>query len=576
MTTFRSSSSQVTTHRSLAWTWVPILLYPRVLSIKNALFKHRSRSHPERLSWGITLLMMWGLYSITMQGLHGWSRLSGAEAIPLSILLGALFTGLCAMIFLSSCVSAISSLYMSKDIELILSSPITTNALLAGKVIEVGFASSWMLGTFAIPLYISFGHFFHAGPLYYALAPIVGMSILTLTTLLGALAAILVAAMLPARRGRNICVAFFVTILGVIFCGIQSGYVLAILRDTQAYIASHPILAFLRPFHSTGRAIEALLNNNIGATSIVVSANVASGLVVWIALKAAFSRFFRETYSQIHSNTSRFHMQGRFGPTWSRLLFPRTTASIRALITKDFYSFSRDLTHTVQLCMLLAICVLYLYNFRRIDPPTHVSPETLRAWDVLMILTNLSLGSMVVLSICSRFIFPAVSLEGHSFWIVQASPLSMKDFLRAKYSSWILPTMIISAIIFSSGSLAIGLEPLVALTTTICGVIMTHGLVALAVGLGARSARFDWEHVTQLTTSSANLWYMLAGLVLVAGNLTPISVMYGAYMLFPSRFGDAQALGALFGSGLAIVIAINFIVGRYALCLGARKLGALS
>lgn len=572
MMSSESSSSRVTTHPPFVWRWIPTLLYPRLLSIRNAHFKRRSGNCAEKVSWVMTVLMMWGLYRLTTDGLHEWSRLPGAEAVPLSTLLGALFTGLCAMIFLSSCVSAISCLYMSKDIELVLSSPITTNALLLGKVMEVGIASSWMLCTFAIPLYLSFGIFFHAGLLYYSLAPVVGLCVLVLTTLLGTLTAILFTALLPIRGGIRIFILFVFLALSFVFFALHSDTFMVFIRDVRRYSAAHPLLAFMRPFHSTGLAIEAILSDKLGPTLFVIAAHLASVGVAWLALQVSFSQLFQSSYSRIHSKGLRLQFPSRFQLDWSRLFFPRTAQSIRALITKDFYSFSRDLAHTVQLCMLLAICVLYLYNFKRIEPPTRVSPETLRAWDVFMILANLSLGSMVVLSICSRFIFPAISLEGSCMWIVQAAPVSNKDFLKAKYAGWILPTMIISGVIFSSGSLAIGLEPFLAATTTACGIAITHGLVALAIGLGARFARFDWEHVTQLTTSSGNLFYMLAGLLLVALNLLPISVMYGAYIFFPADFESSQALCALFGSGLASILAINFIVGRCAWSLGARRM----
>lgn len=555
--------------------FVPLLLRPRLRSFWNAHCRHGRISFANAVATVITALMMWGLYLCTHQALRDWSRLPTDRAMDVGILIAALLGALSAMIFLSSCVSAISSFYTSKEIDLLLASPISTRAFLLGKTWEVGFSAGWMLLTFLFPLYMAFGRFFAAGPLYYLLSPVVAGSLLVLAILFGVLCAILFTAIVPARSGRNICIFLFVAALGAFFASLNSsgGAGLALQSATNSLGISwqHPHQA-LTPIRFTGSSIVSLLHNQLGISGFVIAAHMAMCWALWRAIGWAHGRFFRDSYSRLCSELSAFRVSSRARRWASGWLFPRRQQARRALIAKDFFSFTRDITHTIQLAMLLTICLLYLYNFNRLAPPTHVGYETLRAWDIFLLITNFSLGSMVVLSICSRFIFPSVSMEGASLWIVQSAPISTRDFLRAKYSGWFLPVSVIATVIFTSGALAIGLEPLLIAATTINGLIITYGLISVAIGLGARFAQFDWDHSAQLTTSTGNLMYMLSGLALVSVSLIPAAVMFSAYVLLPNLFRDELHAAMLMGGTAVTIFLVNFSAARLALMLGTRAI----
>ena len=249
-----------------------------------------------------------------------------------------------------------------------------------------------------------------------------------------------------------------------------------------------------------------------------------------------------------------------------------TRRGTRALITKEIFAFSRELTQTLQLAMLLTICALYSYNFSHISPPTRVGVEILQLWDVLMTALNVLLGLMVILSISSRFVFPSVSLEGNSLWVIQSAPISPRDILRAKYTSWFSLIVIVSLAIFSAGGCAMGVEPRVIIASAVSGIIISHGIVTLGLGFGARFARFDWEHAGQLATNTGNLAYMATGVLLLAINMVPVTLMFGAYYLLPSVFRDDMAALMLLASGVTVLSIINITVGRVSISIGARAL----
>jgi ABC-2 type transport system permease protein len=431
-----------------------------------------------------------------------------------------------------------------------------------------------MFFVFGAPLYLSLGNSLGGSALYFLLAPIVGFAFLTPAILLGEMVAIVFAALLPADYGKWLFAGLFVIALFSFFSILSSeprapGYLPSGSLQASASLLLHYQSA---PAQWAGFSIEALLQGNLGPTLPTIATSLAVSLLVWSCVVALFNTLFTRTVSMLQTKRSPWQFESRRRGIFSDIFLATTNQTRRALVTKEFFSFSREATHTVQLLLLLTICVLYLYNFSRIEPPTRVGPEVLRVWDIFLILANLVLGSMVLLSICSRFVFPSISLEGGAFWILQTAPLSVRHILRAKYFAWCIPTTLFSLVIFTSGGCALGLEPILIATTTVAGTIICHGLVALGIGMGARFARFDWTHSAQLTTNSGSFLYMLIGMLLVAINILPLTVVFGGYILLPGVFRDHSATLVLFASGIGALLLINVITGYIALRIGARAL----
>src|SRR5262249_52752099 len=95
----------------------------------------------------------------------------------------------------------------------------------------------------------------------------------------------------------------------------------------------------------------------------------------------------------------------------------------RQLLVKDAKIFLRDVSQWSQLLLLLALVLLYLYNFRVLDlqriPYMSVFVKNVYA------LVNLGMAGFVMATVTVRFVFPAVSAEGAAFWIIRTSPVPL-------------------------------------------------------------------------------------------------------------------------------------------------------
>jgi ABC-2 type transport system permease protein len=521
--------------------------------------------------------MVVAMYLSTYAALEASSQLIESGALdpfmPLSLLLTSLFI----MLVLSAAIAGLGSLFLAKDLDLILASPVSLGRFLRGRCSEVALSTGWMVCVFGMPSLLAFGSFFDCGAAFFIMAPILSALAVCIAVLAGVLAALSFGAIISPRRGRTILLLLFMVSLLLFFCSLNSASVTTKLSSTS--LAPH--LELLRaasqswtPGRFWARAILDIRNGSFAAAGLALLAACTAAAALWAALWLVASRAYFAAYMRLRNEGDLLKLNSRASQTAARLLLPFVRVDRRALIAKEFKLFARDLSHTIQLAMLLAICFIYLYNFQTLEGPTSMAEEVRVLWQLLLLLVNAALSFLVVTCICSRFVFPSVSMEGTSFWILQSAPVSMRNILRAKVAGWFLPVASISAVIFMSGAMAIGADEPLVLASCAAGVILAYGLVGLGVGLGALFAHFEWEYASQVSTNVGSFLFMGLSVLFLVVSLVPIALSFGAYALAPNilPFSDSPTL--ILVGGLVVLAIINYACAATALSVGSRSLKA--
>lgn len=557
---------------------IPILLRPRINIIRNRLARWSDASSADIATVVLTCILMLGLYLCTVKTLQEWQRISIGAGVNPSALAGVC-AGLFMVVFCSACVGGIGSLFTARDLDFVLSAPVSTRSLLLSRVSEVALSALWMLVVFCVPLYVAYGVSFGAGITYYACAPIIMLTFLMLAVVGGVLTVLIFCAVVPLQVSRLLLVVVFLTAitatLGTVQLSPNSVTFDAVATSPSASIimllADHPA----SPAHWIARALPPLVKG-FGYGALLTCALLASLIACgWFGLELAFKSLHARGYARMHSwgYTVRGARIGRNAP--KILGVSRHVRPTLAIASREFISFARDFTHTIQLSMLLLISVVYLYNLRGIEPPTRVGTTTLQLWDLCVLCASIGLSAMIILSICTRFVFPSVSLEGQAFWILQASPLSYQEILAAKYRAWFLPIACMSIVVFASGGLALGVAPLILAALATIGIIFAHGLVQSAIGFGARFARFDWGHSAEIATTWGSLAYTATGCILIVVSMCPLLLMFGVYILSPAVLQDSGWGLAVLGFGLLTLWLLHVYFARIVARNGAQALEQL-
>ena len=174
--------------------------------------------------------------------------------------------------------------------------------------------------------------------------------------------------------------------------------------------------------------------------------------------------------------------------------------------------FFRDTTQWSQLILLVVLVVVYVLNIRLL--PLHGDGITFFLANIVPFL-NLVLAGFVLASIAARFIFPSVSLEGRTWWLLKASPLLMRDMLWAKFWVGTLPLLVLAlAIVFTTDVL---LQVSEFMTAVSVGTItlLTFAISGLAIGAGTLFPQFQTENAAQIPTSFGGLIFMMTSVSLI-------------------------------------------------------------
>ena len=175
-----------------------------------------------------------------------------------------------------------------------------------------------------------------------------------------------------------------------------------------------PVTPFLPSFWA-GESLFAALRGRVD--SLHLGALWTTALALTVLARAAYGRYYFAAWSKAQeARKARFTRLALLEPLVRRL--PLSPAR-RALLVKDLKVFLRDTTQWSQLLLLLALAVVYVYNFRVLDLDR--IPYMSRVIKNAYAFVNLAMAAFVTSAVAVRFVFPAVSAEGPAFWIVRTA-----------------------------------------------------------------------------------------------------------------------------------------------------------
>lgn len=558
---------------------IPVLLKPALQGLKNRWLDVGPNSRQTFQDFVIgtfCVAIMCLIFHGTKLTLDKVHELQSFLYLPPSHPLGLIFLLLAGMLLVSALAIAVGALFLGRDLDLIVSSPLSTWQFFKGKFAYIFLTSSWMPILFLLPFLVAFGISYEAGPTFYIATAALLLPFFFIPTALAIILATLYTRLVPANRTREV----------LIICGAMLGLVIYVLFDlldlsdvsltsTQELIRLISVLSMSDqhwlPSTWLARALYYLIDPRIGTVGpeivLVVSSSVALVTLSFIVI----DRLHLGSYS-LANNLSSKHRPNRkrgYKPSWiERIGFvpPRTSA----LVSKELKTFSRDMTLVIQMLFLLGIMLVYLYNlriFRAVD----TLPEGLRiGWKQLLFIGNVAMGAFISTAICTRFVFPSISLEGRASWVLFSAPLNLRELLRAKFFYWYIPVGVISSTFFAIGAFTIGANLPLILVNVLCAWVICYGLVGLGVGCSAIFAHFDWEYSTELAASFGSLVYMISSIALILVSLAP-----GLLFVFLSERHFLLTKNenlTLWLTGSVLILAINYLSARLALRLGEQKL----
>jgi ABC-2 type transport system permease protein len=253
---------------------------------------------------------------------------------------------------------------------------------------------------------------------------------------------------------------------------------------------------------------------------------------------------------------------GELGRTASlEALLSGASVSTRSLVAKDIRTFFRDTTQWSQLILLAVLVIVYIYNIKVL--PLFSGEDVGFFLTNVVSFLNLGLAGFVLAAIAARFLFPAISLEGRTLWLLRSSPLRLSSLVWSKFWVGVTPLLVLAIALTLGTNLILRVSGFMMLISLATITVMTFALAALALGFGAAFPKFDTENAAEIPTSFGGLLYMMtavaylvATVVLEAG---PVYQILRAHATGNGP-GTAQWLGLALGLGGAVVLSVTAVV----------------
>jgi len=426
-----------------------------------------------------------------------------------------LFLTFLSFLAFSGIVTALSTFFLSEDLRLLVAAPVAPPRLFYSRFARTVGQSSWMVATFLAPVLLAVGLARCAGPLFYATALLALAAFVVIPVALGSVVTLALVNVFPARRARDVLM-----LMGLLFA-VSLVLMLRFLRperllnveslpDLTAFFATlqSPVTPLLPSFWA-GETVFAALRG--GVDWVHAGALVTTALAFAVMARAAFVRYYFSGWSKAQEARKARFTRMRGLDVLARRLPIRPLG--RSLLLKDVKVFLRDTTQWSQLLLLVALVLVYLYNFRVLDleriPYMGAMVKNVYAF------VNLAMAAFVLSAVAVRFVFPAVSAEGPAFWIIRSAPVPMRSFLWSKFWTGLVPILLMAEALTVVSNRFLGADPFLRVLGAVAIFFMSFALVGLATGMGAQHPRFNAENTTQVAGSYGGIAFMVLAVLYI-------------------------------------------------------------
>ncbi|MBN1363799.1 MAG: hypothetical protein JW976_03250 [Syntrophaceae bacterium] len=498
------------------------LLKPRILSSFNALKRGNRKNNWSRIfMFGTLGIVFWiGTFIIFYRVLSYFQSVQDFGDILAIKLLSMIIITFFVLLLFSNIINCLAHLYLSQDLSLLHSLPVSSKDTFLSRWIISTFDSSWMIVAFSLPVFLSYGLIYKSTADYYIIFFIAMIFMCVIASALSGFFVLFGAKILPAGRIRTILIIFGVFMVIIL---------ILVLRLTRPEQLVNPdsfasVVLYLNslqtpnsPFLPTTWVIDAIvaaLHKKSNTYLLNTSLTVTFALMLIFLNSITSQKLYFDGFSKSQTTPRRLFAPLKYkGFNWENSLnfLPRES---KAFAVKEIRTFFRDSSQWPQLFLMAALIVIYIYNFS-VLPVNNMPIKTIYLQNIFSFL-NIGLVAFVLSAIAARFVFPAVSIEGEAFWIVMAAPVKIKNFLWIKFFLYCIPLILLAEVLVVSSNFLLRVSSFMMILSIITVFFLVPAIVGLATGLGAVYADFKSENPANTVTSFGGLLFMIISFALIA------------------------------------------------------------
>ncbi len=471
-------------------------------------------------------------------------------------LLGLMLLSFFALLLLSNIVTSLSSFFLARDLDLLVSAPVDWLKLYGAKLLETAVNSSWMVVLMALPVFTAYGLIYEGGWWFPLVALAIFVPLLLIPAVLGSAITLLLVNIFPARRTRDIL--GLVTVLSAAAIAL----LVRLIRPEQlarpeSFRSLVDFIALLRtpaspvlPSEWAQAGMMSWLTYEPDYLPFFLLWSTTAGLIVLGA--ALHQRLYAQGFSKSQESSSRFKKPDPAKSMARRMLAPLSIRR-REMVLKEMRIFFRDTTQWSQLILLAVLVAVYIFNIKFL--PLRTEGVTFLLANIVPFL-NLAIAGFVLSAVAARFVFPSVSLEGRTLWLLRSTPLPVKDVLWSKFWVGTLPLLIVALAIVFITNVLLQVTEFMMFVSIATITLLTFALSGLAMGFGTMFPQYETENAAQIPTSFGGLFYMMTSIALIGAVVVIEARPVYSYVRQVTYRGGGDPTGMIVGFGLVAALCV--------------------
>lgn len=496
------------------------------------------------------------IHSSEFRQYAGVDLLPFLEAIP-ALTLTSLFIGT----LLTSFGVLLQALYLSGDMDFLLTTPVPIRAVFISKLLQAVLPNFALMSLFGLPMLFGLGSSNGYNFLYYPFVLVLMIVLALAAAGISSLLVMLVVRVLPPRRAAEI-LGFFGAMFGFL-CSQLGNWANIFGRQVNvsgSRLAGMLVLANTRwlPLNWAGQGLAALGEGHWLSAILLVGATLAfASVTFWFALVTA-ERWYYTGWAGMQvvarkKNIRRARSVNSNGLGLARFI-PKPVLGI---VQKDFLTMQRDLRNLSQLISPVILGVVYTLALLRGggEPPPGrgEAPQWfMDSFRVVLAYSSVGMSLFVGWIILSRLAGMGFSREGKNYWLLKVSPIRVSELLFAKFLVCYLPTLALGFVFLTVISFAQKLSFLEFLYGLIATIMCLAGMAGMLLAFGAAGANFTWDDPRRMNAGATGCLGQIVTMIYL-----PIS-----FGLFVAPIGIAELIhqpivyGYLFGLVVGSVVAV--------------------
>ena len=509
--------------------------------------------------------MLAGFFMMFLNGFQFLDSLGGGGFMITRRLFSLFFLGLGAMLVMSNIITSYSTLFRSRETLFLLTAPLDTRTFVTYKFTEATLLSSWAFFFLMIPFAGAYAWHEHMGIVFALWTALFALPFVFLCGAIGNLIGLIAVRWFP--RSRLVWAVAAVVVAGITIRAIV--LIRPVMQEEATFIlnrflpglqlASNPLM----PNNWTAEGIMALTNGQWargGMLWLVLASNTA---VLILLVQEVGKRIFYTAYQRVTASPDSRRRPAEL-LAWLDHGIAFLPHDIRVMVMKDIRSFLRDPLQWSQALIFFGLLGLYFSSFRSF----HYNEMPL-VWRNLIVFLNIFSVSSVICSLAARFIYPQLSLEGHSFWILGLAPTGMRRILLTKFALSALATVSVSVSLMGLAAWMLHTSQGLTLISLGLAVAISLAVSSLSTGMGALFIDLKQQNPVAIISGFGGTMNLVLSLGFIVGTILPFGLIWHwrvSETMSDTLFAQANGYAILW------VITLSCLTVTIPLWLGIRSL----